>query len=98
MCILKKGDWLDDNIDCEIEVYKNHKGIKTAYGFIKTSKPLPIEDEISYFLSGEMFELWFEKAVEEADGLKIMLEDIDGKTKKSSRFKSMGPLFMKDKK
>ena len=95
---MKKGDWFDDNIDCEIEVYKNHKGIKTAYGFIKTSKPLPIEDEISYFVSGEMFELWFEKPIQGADGLEIRLKDIDGKTKKSTSFESMRPLSKEDKK
>jgi hypothetical protein len=94
---LKRGDWLDDKIDCDIKVYKNHGGL-TADGFIKTSKPLPIKDIISYIVDKEIFELWFEKPIEGADGLKIMLEDIDWKTKRSTRFKPMGPLYKKDKK
>jgi len=97
-CILKKGDWVDDNVECDIEIHKNYRGLKTAYGSIKTSKSLPIKDAFSYFVSGEIFELWFENVIESADGLKIMLENIAKETKRSAEFKSMGPLFKKDKK
>ncbi len=89
-CKLKKGKWIDINVICDILIQMTNR--RKATGFIKTSKPLPIEDEFSNFVSGETFEIWFEEPILDTPGLKVRLSNIDHKTKKRASFESWGPL------
>ena len=80
-CKLKKGKWIDNNVICDILIQITNR--RKATGFIKTSKPLPIEDEFSNFV---------EEPILYTPGLKVRLSDIDHKTKKRASFESWGPL------
>lgn len=96
-CKLKKGDWSDDNVICNI-VIKFYRGRK-AYGTIETSKQLPIRNLISNFISDktETFEMWFKKPIGDTPGIKVKITDLDHETKRSARFESYGGLKNKNK-
>ena len=95
-CRLRKDDWIDDNVVCDIVIEMDNE--REASGFIKTSKPLPVKDEFSNFVSGETFEMWFEKPIIETLGIEIRLSNIDQETRKSALLKSCGVLYNKNKK
>ena len=95
-CKLKKGDWSDDNVICDIVIIF-YRGI-TAYGIIKTSKPLPIKNLISYFKDKtETFEIWLEEPIEDTSGIKVRITNLNHKTKRYATFESCGALNNKDK-
>lgn len=97
-CKLRKDEWSDDNVICDIVVVKDTSGILSAYGTIETSKPLPI-DLLTDFISDkpEIFEMWFEEPLDSVPGIKIKITDMEQNNKKRASFESWGALHNKNK-